>query len=55
VFGEPFTLNDIGEGARSERARAATDRIVAAVAELVERAGGPAQSIPTGEPTLERY
>lgn len=55
VFGESFTLDDISEGARSERARLATDRIVAAVARLVERAGGPPQSIPTGEPSLERY
>lgn len=55
VFGEPLTMDDIAGGARSERARLATDRIVAAVAQLVERAGGPAQSIPTGEPSLERY
>ena len=55
AFGEAFTLDDLPAGARSERARLATDRIVAAVAALVPLAGGPEQSIPTGEASLERY
>ncbi len=55
AFGEAFTLDDIPTGARSERARLATDRIVAAIAQLVIQAGGPEQPIPTGEPSLERY
>jgi 1-acyl-sn-glycerol-3-phosphate acyltransferase len=55
VFGEQVTLDDLPAGARSERARLATDRIVAAIAELVPRAGGPPQTMPQGEPSLERY
>jgi 1-acyl-sn-glycerol-3-phosphate acyltransferase len=55
VFGESFVLDDIPPGARSERARLATERITAAVAALVPLAGGPPQSMPAGEPSLERY
>lgn len=55
VFGESFTLDDLPPGARSERARLATDRIVAAIAALVPLAGGPPQTMPEGEPSLERY
>lgn len=55
VFGAPFTLDDIPAGARSERARLATERLVAEIAALVPKAGGPPQEIPTGEPSLERY
>lgn len=55
VFGEVITMDDIPEGARSERARLATDKIVHAIAALVEQAGGPPQVIPTGTPSLERY
>ena len=55
VFGEAFTLNDLPAGARSERARLATERIVTAIAVLVSEAGGPPQTMPQGEPSLERY
>ncbi len=55
VFGEPFMLDDLPAAARGERARLATDRIVAAIAALVPRAGGPPQTMPQGEPSLERY
>ena len=55
VFGESFTLDDLPPGARSERARLATDKIVAAIAALVPLAGGPPQTMPEGEPSLERY
>ncbi len=55
VFGAPFTLEDVPPGARSERARLATERIVAEIAALIPLAGGPEQILPTGEPSLERY
>lgn len=55
VFGEVITMDDLAEASRSERIRMATDRIVAAIAQLVPVAGGPPQSIPTGEPSLDRY
>jgi 1-acyl-sn-glycerol-3-phosphate acyltransferase len=53
VFGAPLDLSDIAEGPRAGRARAATERIMAAIAALVPAAGGPAQPSPVGEPSLE--
>lgn len=55
VFGPPVDMSDLPDGARSERARAATDRIVQAIADLVPKAGGPVQQIPVGEPSLDKY
>lgn len=55
VFGDPLDLSEIARAGKSERARQATDLMMQAVGRLVEQAGGPPQSIPTGEPSLERY
>jgi 1-acyl-sn-glycerol-3-phosphate acyltransferase len=55
VFGEPLDLSAIAGGPKGERTRAATVAIMEAVAALVERAGGPPQALPDGEPSLERY
>jgi len=55
VFGEPLDVGGFGDVPRSERARLATDAMIAAIARLVEEAGGPPQRIPEGEPSLERY
>lgn len=53
VFGPPVDLSDITEGAKSARVREATQRLVAAIADLVPQAGGPPQVIPDGEPSLD--
>ena len=55
VFGDPVDLSDLPDGARSERARLATQRIAQAIADLVPAAGGPPQQVAEGEPSLERY
>ena len=55
VFGPPVNLDGIDGAARSERTREATQRIAQAIADLVPLAGGPSQTLPTGEPSLERY
>jgi 1-acyl-sn-glycerol-3-phosphate acyltransferase len=55
VFGDVMAMDDLPDGSRSERIRLATDRIVAAIAQLVPVAGGPPQAIPAGEPSLDRY
>ncbi|MCB9010847.1 MAG: 1-acyl-sn-glycerol-3-phosphate acyltransferase [Actinobacteria bacterium] len=41
--GPPLDLSDLTEGSRAARARVAADRMMVAIAELLERAGGPAQ------------
>lgn len=53
VFGPPIDLGDITEGSRSMRARTATRRMAEAVAALVPLAGGPPQTVPEGEPSLD--
>jgi hypothetical protein len=45
VFGEPLDLSDL-EGAKGARAGVAVERMMAAVAELVPKVGGPAQAPP---------
>jgi 1-acyl-sn-glycerol-3-phosphate acyltransferase len=45
AIGEPITFDDL-EGPRSERARAATERMMAEIARLLPLAGGPAQEWP---------
>ncbi len=42
--GPALDLSDLTEGARSERARVASERMMAAIAELLERAGGPVRA-----------
>ncbi len=54
IFGEPIDLSDLTEGAKSARAREATGRMMAAICELIPQVGGPPQTIPEGEPSLER-
>lgn len=54
AFGPPLDLDGL-TGSKSERAREATRRMMVAVGELIEQAGGPPQVVPTEEPTLERY
>lgn len=41
--GPPLDLSDLTEGSKAERARVAADRMMVAIAALLERAGGPAQ------------
>ena len=53
VFGAPIDLSDLTEGAKSVRVRAATRRMAEAVAALVPQVGGPAQTVPEGEPSLD--
>lgn len=53
-FGHPVDLRDLG-GPRGQRRRVASERIMAAVAELVPSVGGPAQASPgtgNGRPLL---
>jgi len=51
-FGPPVDLSGLPDGGpRSARARAATERIMAALAELVPQVGGPAQPAPGCTPT----
>jgi 1-acyl-sn-glycerol-3-phosphate acyltransferase len=45
VIGPPIRFDDL-HGSRADRARAATDRIMAELARLLPRAGGPAQEWP---------
>jgi 1-acyl-sn-glycerol-3-phosphate acyltransferase len=52
VFGRPVDLADLASGPRSRRAREATRRMMAAIADLVPAAGGPPQVVPEGEPSL---
>ncbi len=54
AVGPPLDLSGL-TGSKSERAREMTRRMMVAVAELIEIAGGPPQTVPTEEPTLERY
>lgn len=49
VFGPPLDLSDITDGPRSRRSQIAVDRMMAAIAELIPHAGGPAQE-PSGHP-----
>jgi 1-acyl-sn-glycerol-3-phosphate acyltransferase len=46
VYGPRIDLSDLTDGPRSRRALEATERMMAAVAELVPKAGGPAQPSP---------
>jgi 1-acyl-sn-glycerol-3-phosphate acyltransferase len=46
VFGPPIDLSDLTEGSRSQRAQAAADRVMAAIAALLPAAGGPADAAP---------
>ena len=46
VFGPPIDLSDLEGGPRSRRSQAAVDRMMAGVAALLPRAGGPAQDPP---------
>jgi len=41
--GAPLDLTDLTEGSKAERARAVAERMMSAIAELLERAGGPAR------------
>lgn len=43
-IGAPLDLSDLTDGPRSERARIAAERMMAAIAELLERAGGPVRA-----------
>lgn len=54
-FGPPVDLSSVADLPKSERATAATNLIVAAIAKLVEEAGGPPQKMPEGKPSLDRY
>jgi 1-acyl-sn-glycerol-3-phosphate acyltransferase len=47
VFGAPLDLSDLAGGPRSRRSQEAVDRMMAAIAELLPLAGGPAQEAPT--------
>ncbi|MDX6555602.1 MAG: 1-acyl-sn-glycerol-3-phosphate acyltransferase [Miltoncostaeaceae bacterium] len=49
VFGPPLDLSDLAEGPRSARAQAAADRLMAAIADLLPAAGGPAGAGPLRE------
>lgn len=55
VFGAPLDLSDLTEGPRSARIREATRRMAQAIADLVPQAGGPPQTVATGEPSLDLY
>lgn len=55
IFGEPLDLSGLAELSKSERARAATLLMTEAIADLVPKIGGPAQRIPEGEPSLDKY
>ena len=46
VFGPPIDLSDLDQGPRSLRSQVAVDRMMAGVAALLPRAGGPAQDPP---------
>jgi 1-acyl-sn-glycerol-3-phosphate acyltransferase len=46
VFGPPLDLSDLTDGPRGRRAQAAAERMMAAIAELLPQAGGPAQDPP---------
>jgi 1-acyl-sn-glycerol-3-phosphate acyltransferase len=46
AFGAPIDLSDLADGARSHRSQAAVDRMMAGVAALLPRVGGPAQDPP---------
>lgn len=52
VFGPPLSTDGLPAGSRSKRAQALTERMMAAVAGLLPKAGGPAQDPPTGTPGL---
>jgi 1-acyl-sn-glycerol-3-phosphate acyltransferase len=49
VFGPPLDFSDLTEGPRSARAQAAADRLMAAIADLLPAAGGPAGAGPLRE------
>ncbi|MCU0306200.1 MAG: 1-acyl-sn-glycerol-3-phosphate acyltransferase [Thermoleophilia bacterium] len=51
-FGPPVRVDDLGSGPRGRRAQVVTDRMMAAIAALVPRVGGPAQDPPSGSATL---
>jgi 1-acyl-sn-glycerol-3-phosphate acyltransferase len=53
VYGPPIDLSDLREGPRSRRSQAAVERMMAAVAELLPQAGGPAQPPPGGRDPAE--
>jgi 1-acyl-sn-glycerol-3-phosphate acyltransferase len=46
VYGPPVDLSDLTDGPRSRRSQVAVERMMAAVAELLPRVGGPAQAPP---------
>ncbi len=46
IYGPPLDLSDLADGPRSRRAQIAVERMMAAVAELLPRIGGPAQKAP---------
>ncbi len=53
VFGEPIDMSDIPPGPRKQRNRAATDRIMAVLCDMVTEIGGPLQPPPAGDPQAE--
>ena len=53
-FGEPVPMDDLRASPRPGRNRRTTDRIMAALAQLLPDVGGPAQAPPTGAPFLPR-
>jgi 1-acyl-sn-glycerol-3-phosphate acyltransferase len=46
VFGPPLDLSDVDGGSRAARSRQAVDRMMAAIAALIPRAGGPVTTPP---------
>ena len=50
VFGPPIDLSGVPPGPRKARNRAATDRIMTALAAMVAEAGGPTQEPRLGAP-----
>jgi 1-acyl-sn-glycerol-3-phosphate acyltransferase len=46
IYGPPLDLSDLTEGPRGRRSQLAVERMMAAVAELLPRVGGPAQAPP---------
>lgn len=55
AFGDPIDMSDIPAGAKSVRAKEAIHRIQVAICELIPVVGGPPQTIPEGEPSLDKY
>jgi len=53
VFGPPVDLSDLTSGPKSARVREATYRIAQAIADLIPAVGGPPQTVPEGEPSLD--